>query len=444
MPAQNIYNALQPRSVEDYDNQAVHAQAGRMGLMQNALALQSGQMQMQDRQRALQEQDTVRNALTGLGANATDEQRIQALKGTATPTGFTQADALQKALLERAKADSEAKYKTAQTGELTQKTEQEKIKFGLQGLAAANDPRSAAMVGLQSGLVPPEKAQEYFASIPKDPQGFAQWKQQQMLRGVDLAKQFDIAEAQARDAETARHNKSAEGIQVRGQDMVNARSREATAASRDATAAALTKPFEVTRADGTSALAQMDKKGNLVEVQGYGPKAGSKPLNEGQAKALGFGTRMQEADKALQALEGKYSPGAISAKTTAEAVGGFTGALAGPLGNVSMSDETQQAEQAQRDFINAILRRESGAAIAPSEFENARKQYFPQPLDKPGNLAQKARNRQLAIQGVLAEVPPALRGSITPPASAPAAAAPAPSGGASGGWSYIGPVPATK
>ena len=43
------------------------------------------------------------------------------------------------------------------------------------------------------------------------------------------------------------------------------------------------------------------------------------------------------------------------------------------------TDERQMFEQAERNFINAILRQESGAAIADSEFNNARKQYMPQP-----------------------------------------------------------------
>ena len=62
-------------------------------------------------------------------------------------------------------------------------------------------------------------------------------------------------------------------------------------------------------------------------------------------------------------------------------------------------------DQAKRDFTNAVLRRESGAAIAQSEFDSADKQYFPQIGDSDKVIAQKARARQIAIQGVLAEVP---------------------------------------
>jgi hypothetical protein len=56
-------------------------------------------------------------------------------------------------------------------------------------------------------------------------------------------------------------------------------------------------------------------------------------------------------------------------------------------------------EQAQRNFVNAVLRQESGAVISPSEFENAQKQYFPQPGDSAKVRDQKRQNRQSAIEG---------------------------------------------
>ena len=63
----------------------------------------------------------------------------------------------------------------------------------------------------------------------------------------------------------------------------------------------------------------------------------------------------------------------------------------------------QVFEQAQRNFINAVLRRESGAVISESEFANARRQYFPQPGDGPEVLANKARNRQVVIENLETE-----------------------------------------
>lgn len=67
---------------------------------------------------------------------------------------------------------------------------------------------------------------------------------------------------------------------------------------------------------------------------------------------------------------------------------------AGLVPRGAQSAERQQFDQAVEDFINATLRRESGAAIADSEFENARTQYIPQPGDGEEVLAQKQRNRE--------------------------------------------------
>lgn len=140
-------------------------------------------------------------------------------------------------------------------------------------------------------------------------------------------------------------------------------------------------------------------------VQG---KAATKNLTEGQAKANLFGSRMVEADRILSELGGDYSPMGIAFKAGVEKTP-LLGGLAGMTANAALSANTQKAEQAQRDFINAVLRRESGAVIADSEFDNARKQYFPQPGDSPAVIEQKARNRQTAIHGMAAEIPGGLR-----------------------------------
>lgn len=137
-------------------------------------------------------------------------------------------------------------------------------------------------------------------------------------------------------------------------------------------------------------------------------KAATKNLTEGQAKANLFGSRMVESDRILSELGNDYLPAAIGAKAAAEKTP-LVGGLLGVGANALLGEKSQKAEQAQRDFINAVLRRESGAVIADSEFDNARKQYFPQPGDSKAVIEQKARNRQTAIQGMVAEIPGGLR-----------------------------------
>lgn len=142
---------------------------------------------------------------------------------------------------------------------------------------------------------------------------------------------------------------------------------------------------------------------------------GKNTLNDTQAKALQFGSRMLASEDILNrmAASGVNQPGLI--KRAADAVG------MGAAANWTQSPAQQQVEQAQRDFINAALRRESGAAIADSEFANARQQYFPQPGDSAQVIEQKRRNRELATRGILAEVPESERrlAQVSAPTAAP-------------------------
>lgn len=135
--------------------------------------------------------------------------------------------------------------------------------------------------------------------------------------------------------------------------------------------------------------------GSMEAIPG-GP-ADNKALTEFQGKSAGYGTRAQASHEILNSVgqDGKVQPGLI--KRVAEAMPIFGDSL-GTIANVTQSDNQQQVEQAQRDFINAVLRQESGAAISPSEFDNARKQYFPQPGDSPAVIAQKKANRETSIQ----------------------------------------------
>ena len=128
-----------------------------------------------------------------------------------------------------------------------------------------------------------------------------------------------------------------------------------------------------------------------------GPADKSLNPTEQQANAYTFSNRMEKSDAILNNLDGKYDPLTISAKTSGIA-SNIPGAQT--LINLKMSPNDQKAEQAQRDFVNAVLRRESGAAISQSEFDNARIQYFPQTGDSPEVKAQKATNRKTAIEGI--------------------------------------------
>lgn len=133
-----------------------------------------------------------------------------------------------------------------------------------------------------------------------------------------------------------------------------------------------------------------DENGNPVIERGVGLEGAPPKMTVDAAKNTGFYLRTQEAHQVLSELESEGTD--------------FWQQVAGNLpmgvGNFARSPEFQRYDQARRDFVNAILRRESGAVIADSEFDNADKQYFPQPGDSPEVIAQKRRNRETAIEGV--------------------------------------------
>lgn len=83
--------------------------------------------------------------------------------------------------------------------------------------------------------------------------------------------------------------------------------------------------------------------------------------------------------------------------------------------NWLVSEDFQKFDQARRDFINAQLRRESGAVISDEEFDNANKQYFPQPGDTPEVIAQKRANRDVVIKSMARDAGPTYGGETADP-----------------------------
>jgi hypothetical protein len=140
-------------------------------------------------------------------------------------------------------------------------------------------------------------------------------------------------------------------------------------------------------------------QGTFAEYEQQMRKAGATSIdfNATQGRSAAYADRMAAADAVLS------DPKLEAAQTDIVQQGMGNIPVAG---NFITSEEKKLADQAQRDFINAVLRRESGAVISPSEFENARQQYFPQPGDTDAVKEQKKRNRKLATAGIMREAGP--------------------------------------
>ena len=136
-------------------------------------------------------------------------------------------------------------------------------------------------------------------------------------------------------------------------------------------------------------------------------------LTESQGNATAYGMRMKEANAILEPLEnaGKTNTGLIKGAVSGavglvpfigdkleDVSGSIFNALPRVLGG--LSPEQQQVAQARINFITAILRKESGAAIGASEFATAEKNYFPKPGDDAATIAQKQAARKTAIKAM--------------------------------------------
>lgn len=185
-------------------------------------------------------------------------------------------------------------------------------------------------------------------------------------------------------------------ITIRGQDLTDTRSRESLEQ----------QGLEVkTNDDGTYNI--IDKKtGTASEVLNKDgtPAQGKTNLTESQGKALGFGQRAVEAHNIISGLDQELGK-VVAAKQGAGNVP-LVGGLLETAINKGVSGGAQKYEQAQRDFINAVLRPESGATITPAEFDNAKKQYFPQIGDGKDVLKQKAEAREREIETLKAMAGP--------------------------------------
>lgn len=160
-------------------------------------------------------------------------------------------------------------------------------------------------------------------------------------------------------------------------------------------------------AQGNETLVRIEPGGQSSVIRPEGltptvtnPYAAGGKLNESQGKAATYSDRMAKSHKIITELE-----------NINEGVTGFAGGTLSNMapvwfGSTLATPSRQKVVQAQRDFVNAVLRRESGAVINPSEFDNAAKQYFPQPGDSPEVIAQKRENRITALKGIMREAGP--------------------------------------
>jgi hypothetical protein len=345
----SIYNALgvRPKSMMDYESEFAQRDLQQQQRQQNALALQTGQMGLAEKRRAIQEQGVIRNALMGLGAGATDEQRINALKGTGLPGGFSQADALEKSLQERQKNAAATRSSDATATKSLVDATGDRLKQYRAQLDLIDSPQAAAQ-WLQSQFTDPltrdtmaamGNPQEAIARIPQDPQGFMQWRQQ---AAMGMEKHIQQKHAQAQLAETARGHdltykaaREGQAVTIRGQNMTDARGRELAEATREAA--------QATREDKKADKRTADVDKEVTKFANTIQKEGIPELE----------TAVSQAEGAV----GRYKPGEVPG----------VGPLKNALPAAVMSSDGKDVRQALAQVRNIVLSARSGAAVTDQE-----------------------------------------------------------------------------
>ncbi len=133
-------------------------------------------------------------------------------------------------------------------------------------------------------------------------------------------------------------------------------------------------------------------KDALAGAQPSDKTPGEREPKPTQYQAATFGRRLEAAEGVFQNLQAQGYDRTSKTQGLLSALPGF-----------AQPGQLKQQEQAERNFVNAQLRRESGSAISPSEFASAEQQYFPRAGDTSEVLAQKAQNRAIATQGLRKE-----------------------------------------
>lgn len=143
----------------------------------------------------------------------------------------------------------------------------------------------------------------------------------------------------------------------------------------------------------------------------YAP--GGSVLKEGEGKAVTYGIRAASGLKKLEEIEDTgYDPANVSDRV----------ADGMPAGNFMLSKSGQKYKQAASEFLAAILRKDTGAAITDTEFRIYGEQFFPQAGDSAEVKAQKREARRTAYdalksgsgagQPLIPTVPPSSGGGI--------------------------------
>ena len=173
-------------------------------------------------------------------------------------------------------------------------------------------------------------------------------------------------------------------------------------------------PYEIKEVNGT--LVRVPKSGGEAEVvyrsgpdqtkapQGYRfahdgqtlvpiPGGPGDKLTEGESKDALFAERLIRSNASVDKLMNIDEKGNIRGYDPTKNTNSYV-PDSGLIANVVNSDSWKNYQQAAREGLASILRKDTGAAVTPEEFKLYFPTYYPQPGDDPATVLQKKKARE--------------------------------------------------
>ena len=136
-----------------------------------------------------------------------------------------------------------------------------------------------------------------------------------------------------------------------------------------------------------------EKYANIAKTKAEAGQVNVKPATDTQVTNAGYASRIAQSNKIIDSkLDTLKNMNYLQFKLIESN---------SPLANKTLTPDQRQAAQAMRNFITAKLRKESGAAISPTEFDDARTTYFPALGDDEGTLANKKQLRDSVLNNLV-------------------------------------------
>lgn len=274
-------------------------------------------LEMAAKRQAVADDAAIRSAYQQSGGDQNKLMQILQQGGN-----YKAAQGLQKSMLDTKKTQTDidlatahaGKY-TADTGKTAQETKYAAAAHHAQGLSYVKTPQDVVTYfdqGIAKGIFPADQREQMLQQANSYPTLDA-WKKAEGDAAIPVLKRFEEDANNARNklttdatrrgqdisAQTAREGHA---VTRRGQNLTDARSKEATAAM-------VGKPFEVTGPDGVPVLVRQDKQGNIKPVTGYTLKnVGAKPTERQQKitdanEAIAL---LNQAEPLLKSATGSY------------------------------------------------------------------------------------------------------------------------------------------